>query len=88
MNSWSVTGNPKVIPGQTSASRKLPGTYTGFGDIVPGVYPVFKKHSKSFSLIDCISVGVDPMQRNFDLMQKGAEAWQRSEVTGVTTNRK
>ena len=27
--------------------------------------PVLAKHSKSFSLIDCISVGVDRMQRNF-----------------------
>jgi ABC-type molybdate transport system substrate-binding protein len=32
--------------------------------IVPGVFtPVLAKHSKSFSLIDCISVGVDRMQR-------------------------
>jgi hypothetical protein len=28
--------------------------------------PVLAKHSKSFSLADCISVGVDRMQRNFD----------------------
>jgi hypothetical protein len=26
--------------------------------------PVLAKHSKSFSLNDCISVGVDRMQRN------------------------
>ncbi len=26
--------------------------------------PVLAKHSKSFSLSDCISVGVDRMQRN------------------------
>ena len=32
--------------------------------------PVLAKHSKSFSLIDCISVGVDRMQRNFGPMQK------------------
>jgi hypothetical protein len=25
--------------------------------------PVLAKHSKSFSLIDCISVGIDRMQR-------------------------
>jgi hypothetical protein len=32
-----------------------------------GVFtPVLAKHSKSFSLIDCISVGVDRMQRNFE----------------------
>ena len=41
-------------------------------------------HSKSFSLIDCISVCVDRMQRNFEPMRKQVEAWQRSELTDVT----
>jgi hypothetical protein len=55
------------------------------GNIDPGPFtPVLAKHSKSFSLIDCISVGVDRMQRNFEPMRKQAEAWQRSEVTDVT----
>lgn len=39
--------------------------------------PVLTKHSKSFSLIDCISVGIDRMQRNFEPMRKQVEAWQR-----------
>jgi hypothetical protein len=56
-----------------------------FGNIVSGVFtPVLAKHSKSFSLIDCISVGVDRMQRNFEPMQKQVEAWQRFELTDVT----
>ena len=42
------------------------------------------KHSKSFSLIDFISVGVDRMQRSFEPMQKQVELWQRSELTDVT----
>ena len=42
------------------------------------------KHSKSFSLIDCISVGVDRMQRNFEPMRKQVETWQRGELTDVT----
>ena len=46
--------------------------------------PVLAKHSKSFSLIDCISVGLDRMQRNFEPMRKQVEAWQRSELTDVT----
>jgi hypothetical protein len=46
--------------------------------------PVFAKHSKSFSLIDCISVGVDRMQRNIEPMRKQVEAWQRSELTDAT----
>jgi len=36
--------------------------------------PVLAKHSKSFSLIDCISVGVDRMQRNFEPMRS---KWRR-----------
>jgi hypothetical protein len=56
-----------------------------FGGIVPGVFnPALAKHSKSFSLIDCISVGVDRMQRNFEPIRKQVEAWQRSELTDVT----
>jgi hypothetical protein len=52
---------------------------------VPGVFtPVLAKYSKSFSLIDCVSVGVDRMQRNFEPMRKQVEAWQRSELTDVT----
>jgi hypothetical protein len=37
-----------------------------------------------FSLIDCVSVGVDGMQRNFEPMRKQVEAWQRFELTDVT----
>jgi hypothetical protein len=40
--------------------------------------PVLAKHSKSFSLIDCISVGVDRMQQNFGPIQKQVETWQKS----------
>ena len=46
--------------------------------------PVLAKHSKSFSLIDCISVGVDRMQRNCEPTRKQVEAWQRGELTDVT----
>jgi hypothetical protein len=55
------------------------------GNIVPGAFtPVLANHSKSFSLIDCISVGVDRMQRNFESMRKQVETRQRSELTDVT----
>jgi hypothetical protein len=46
--------------------------------------PILAKHSKSFSLIDRISVGVDRMQRNFEPMRKQVEMWRRSELTDVT----
>jgi hypothetical protein len=60
----------------------------GSEHIVSGVFtPVLAKHSKSFSLIDCISVGVDRMQRDFEPMRKQVEAWQRSELTEVTASR-
>jgi uncharacterized protein YoxC len=42
------------------------------------------KHSKSFSLIDCISVGVDQMQRNFEPLRKQVEALQKSELNKLT----
>ena len=35
--------------------------------------PVLAKHSKSFSLVDAISVGVDRMQRNFEPMRQQVE---------------
>ena len=47
-----------------------------FGNVVRSAFPpVLAKHSKSFSLIDCISVGVDRMQ-SFEPMRKQVEAWQ------------
>jgi hypothetical protein len=52
--------------------------------LLPHYYRPTERHSKSFSLIDCISVGVDRMQRNFDPMRKQVEAWQKSEITDVT----
>lgn len=45
---------------------------------------VFAKHSKSLSLIDCVSVGVDRMQRNFEPVRKQVESWQRSELADAT----
>jgi hypothetical protein len=53
---------------------------------------VLVKHSKSFSLIDCISVGLDRMQRNFESMRKQVEAISflslRSESLQQIANRK
>jgi hypothetical protein len=46
--------------------------------------PLLAKHSKSFSLVDAISVGVDRMQRNFEPMQKQVEAWRQTELSTVT----
>jgi hypothetical protein len=40
--------------------------------------PVLAKHTKKFSLIDAISVGVDRMQRNFEPMRRKIEMWKES----------
>src|ERR1700756_5323548 len=70
--------NAEAIPSPFCVSRNS-------FHIVPGVFtPVLAKHSKSFSLINCISVSIDRMQRNFEPMREQVEAWQRSELTDVT----
>jgi hypothetical protein len=48
------------------------------------VHSYASQHSKSFTLIDCISVGVDRTQRNFEPMRKQVEACQGCELTDVT----
>src|SRR5438093_5811781 len=45
--------------------------------------PVLAKHSKNFSLLDAISIGVDRMHRNFDPMQKQIETWRGSQISNV-----
>jgi len=65
---------PEPIYEKATGSKTLSQVFT----------PVLAKHSKSFSLIDCIAVGVDRMQRNFDPMRRRVESWQRCEVTDVT----
>ena len=46
--------------------------------------PVLAKYSKSFSLVDAISIGVDRMQRNFGPMQKQVESWRALELSNVS----
>lgn len=43
--------------------------------------PVLAKHSKSFNLIDTLSVGVDRIQRNFEPMQRQVESWRKAQIT-------
>jgi len=38
--------------------------------------PVLAKHSKHFSLVDALSVGVDRMRRNFEPMQREVQTWK------------
>jgi Domain of unknown function (DUF932) len=46
--------------------------------------PLLAKHSKSFSLVDAISVGVDRMQRNFEPMRRQVETWRAQQLTNAT----
>jgi hypothetical protein len=82
-----MTGYSEVKPGRLmqdpkSLLRNANVHGSKSGNIVSGVFTsVLAKHSKSFSLIDRVSVGVDRMQRNFELMRRQVEAWPRSELT-------
>lgn len=42
--------------------------------------PVLAKHSKHFSLVDSLSIGVDRMQRNFEPMRTQVERWRESQI--------
>jgi hypothetical protein len=54
-----------------------------FCHIVHGDFTaVLPKHSKNFSLVDALSIGVDRMQRNFDLMRQQIDAWHQTQITG------
>src|SRR5216683_5759207 len=46
--------------------------------------PVLAKHSKNFSLLDALSIGVDRMQRNFKPMRQQIEQWQESQIADTT----
>ncbi len=54
---------------------------------VSGVFtPVLAKHTKSFNLIDTLSVGVDRIQRNFEPLRRQVEVWRRTQITDDTAN--
>ena len=46
--------------------------------------PLLAKHSKSFSLVDAVSVGMDRMQRNFGPMRQQVEAWRAQQLSTST----
>jgi hypothetical protein len=45
--------------------------------------PLLAKYSKSFSLVDAISLGVDRMQRNFEPMRRQVETWQAQQLSSA-----
>ena len=61
--------------------------FASFRKIVAGVFtPVLAKPSKSSSLVDGISVGVDRMQPNFEPMERQVEAWRQTDLTDVSNS--
>jgi len=56
-----------------------------FGNIVTGDFtPVLAKHTKSFNMVDTLSVGVDRIQRNFEPLQRQVETWRKTQITDET----
>jgi hypothetical protein len=43
--------------------------------------PILAKHSKHFTLVDSLSVGVDRMQRNFEPMRRQVETWRAQQLS-------
>jgi hypothetical protein len=43
--------------------------------------PVLAKHTKSFNLIDTLSIGVDRIQRNFEPLERQVETWRKTQIT-------
>jgi hypothetical protein len=81
---WGCPSRNLIERGALSFESPMAGWHR-LGNIVPTAStPVLAKHSKLFSLIDCVSVGVDRMQRNFEPMRKQVESWQRSDLTDVS----
>jgi hypothetical protein len=46
--------------------------------------PLLAKHTKSFNLVDTLSVGVDWIQRNFEPLQRQVETWRKTQITDDT----
>jgi hypothetical protein len=43
--------------------------------------PVLAKHSKNFSIIDSLAIGVDRIQRNFEPLRQQVESWRSRQLT-------
>jgi len=43
--------------------------------------PVLAKHSKNFSVVDSLAIGVDRIQRNFDPLRAQVDAWRSRQLT-------
>ena len=72
---WNVPGAP------ISGDSPWRGCFQ-LGNIVPSVFtPVLAKHSKNFSIVDSLAIGVDRIQRNFDPLRQHVDTWRSSQIT-------
>jgi hypothetical protein len=70
---------------QSLTLQQLSTTRENFANIVSGVFTlVLAKHTKSFNLIDAISVRVDRIQRDFEPLQRQVETWRKTKITDET----
>src|SRR5215469_13487806 len=52
------------------------------GNIVTGAFQtVLAKHTKSFKMIDTLSVGRDRIQRNFEPTRRQVDTWRQTEIS-------
>jgi len=52
------------------------------GNIVSRAFtPVLAKHSKNFSIVDSLAIGVDRIQRNFEPLRQQVETWRSRQIT-------
>ena len=79
---WQALGGPYPDHREQEVDLKFTGQESG--NTVPGAFtPVLAKHTKSFNLVDTLSVGVDRIQRNFEPMQRQVESWRQTQLTDV-----
>jgi hypothetical protein len=43
--------------------------------------PVLAKHSKNFSIVDSLAIGVDRIQRNFEPLRQQVETWRTRQIS-------
>ena len=79
-------GPPPNVPGSAPIRRpdyplRPRRVHAGLGQTHQELHtPVLAKHTKSFNLVDTLSVGVDRIQRNFEPMQRQVESWRQTQI--------
>jgi hypothetical protein len=85
VGSNALSGAHRLAPDRRVTVRRTGIARHDFVTSSPGVFtPVPAKRLKSFSLVDCISIGVDRMERDHELQvrQRGPRQWDRAECAG------